>query len=229
MFRNILSMTIMAGAIAIISACEHDAYETGDGDLSYMHADYADFTISNHSVTSAITDDNTTLPLPSSLTVSSELPADTMLRRLVHYNMKDASTPIEILRLTPVSVVTPHSPDEEGTLRTDPIKLTAAWLSPNKRYLNLQLGIMTGTNTNSDAVRQLRIVCDSTHTGGHGAAFLSLRYDNANTPEYYTQDVYVSIPCPAITTANGTQADTISITVNTYSGRVTKDFLYNKE
>ncbi len=216
-------MTIMAGTIAIISACEHDAYETGDGDLSYMHADYADFTISNHTVTSAITDDNISLPLPSSLSVSSDLPNDTMLRRLVHYNMKDASAPIEILRLTPVSIITPHSPDEDGTLRTDPVKLTAAWLSPNKRYLNLQLGVMTGNNNNPDAVRQLRIVCDSTHTEGKGATFLSLRYDNANTPEYYTQDLYLSIPCSTLTTSTGMQVDTISITVNTYSGRVTKE------
>lgn len=215
----------MAGTIAIISACEHDAYETGDGDLSYMHADYADFTISNHAVTSAITDNNSSLPLPSSLTVSTELPADTMLRRLVHYNQKDASTPIEILRLTPVSIVTPHSPNEEGTLRTDPVKLTAAWLSPNKRYLNLQLGIMTGNDTSPDAVRKLHIVSDSTHTEGKGTVFLSLRYDNANTPEYYTEDVYLSIPCHTITTSDGTQADTISITVNTYSGRITKNII----
>jgi len=218
-------MTIMAGAIAIISACEHDAYETGDGDLSYMHADYADFTISNHTVTSAITDNNSSLPLPSSLTVSAELPADTMLRRLVHYNQKDDSTPIEILRLTPVSIVTPHSQNEEGTLLTDPVKLTAAWLSPNKRYLNIQLGIMTGNNTSTETVRQLRIVCDSTHTEGKGTTFLSLRYDNANTPEYYTEDVYLSIPCRTVTTSDGTQADTISITVNTYSGRITKNII----
>ena len=215
----------MAGTIAIISACEHDAYETGDGDLSYMHADYAEFTISNRTVTSAVTDNDTSLPLPSSLTVSTELPADTMLRRLVLYNQKDASTPIEILRLTPVSVVTPHSPNEEGTQRTDPVKLTAAWLSPNKRYLNLQLGVMTGNNTAPDAMQELRIVCDSTHTEGKGASFLSLRYNNANTPEYYTQDVYLSIPCRDITTSDGKQVDTISITVNTYSGRITKNII----
>lgn len=221
----------MAGTIAIISACEHDAYETGDGDLSYMHADYADFTITNHTVTSAITDDNVTLKLPSSLTVSTELPADTMLRRLVHYNQKDAAQPIEILRLTPISILTPHSTNNDGTLHTDPVKLTAAWLSPNKQYLNLQLGVMTGNNTTPDVVRQLRIVCDSTHSEGKGAAFLSVRYDNANTPEYYTEDIYISIPCSSITTTNGTQADTICITINTYSGKITKEMknILNKE
>lgn len=209
---NIKTFYIIA-AIATTLSCEHNAYETGDGDLSYMRADYADITITKHEVSNITTDNDVNLIPPHDIAVSSDLPQDTMLRRLIHYNMTAADQPIQLLRLTPVSILTPHSPDEEGTMRTDPVKLAAAWLSANRRYINLQLGIMTGNAADPSVVRSLRIVCDSTHTTGRGHAFLSLRYDNAGTPEYYTEDLYVSIPASSITSA-----DTVTITVNTYSG-----------
>ena len=216
------------GAIALICSCKHDAYETGDGDLSYMHADYADITITSHAVSSITTDSDVDLIPPHDIAVSSELPADTMVRRLVYYNMTGTDKPIEILRLTPVSILSPHSPDDEGTLRTDPVKLVSAWLSQNKRYINMQLGIMTGNATEPTRERSLRLVCDSAHAIGKGAAYLSLRYDNAGTPEYYTQDLHISIPTDILKTTEGNHADTLSLTVNTYSGKTTKVFIMSK-
>lgn len=222
---NIKTLYIIA-AIATILSCKHDAYETGDGDLSYMHADYADVTITNHTVSGITTDNDVNLVPPHDIAVSSDLPQDTVLRRLIHYNMTSADQPIELLRLTPVSVLTPHSPDEEGTLRTDPVKLVAAWVSANKRHVNLQLGVMTGNATDPASVRSMRMVCDSTHTEGRGHAFLSLRYDNAGTPEYYTEDLYISIPTSHITPTGIQPTDTVSIIINTYSGKKTKEFVF---
>ncbi len=225
MLRNtVLPTILMAGIIAVTASCNHDSYETGDGDLSYLHADYADLTIANAKVTDIITDDDVHLIPPSDLAVSSQIPPDTMLRRIIHYNMTDVSVPITLLNFTDVSIVRPHDKAEIAEMKTDPVKLTAAWLSRNRCYLNLHLGLMTGSSNGISNQQLIQFVTDSIHTGGKGAIFLSLYHDQAGIAEYYTQDTHVSLPLNDLV-HTATQPDTISVTVNTYSGTVTKVFV----
>lgn len=222
---TIIAAMTMAGAIAATSSCSNDPYETGDGALSYLHADYADITVSNATVADILTDDDVHLVQAKPLAVSSELPPDTMLRRLVHYSRTDASSAIEILQLTPVAIVMPRDPADVTVTQRDPLKLTAAWLSRNRRYLNLQLGIMVGNSAGEEALQQLQFACDSIHTEDKGAIFLSLRHDQAGMPEYYTEDVHVSLPIGRLVPQQTVEADTISLTIDTYAGRLTKLFI----
>lgn len=221
MEHNTLSKTIIIAAIiAAISSCKHNAYETGDGDLSYMHADYTDITITDGRVAMMQTDNDINLIPPYGIGVSSEIPTDTMLRRLIYYTMSDVTQPIEILKLTTVEIIRPHAENAIEEIKTDPVKLTAAWMSHNRRYINMQLGLMTGNSDDDQAIQQILMVCDSIHTDGRGAVFLTLYHDQADIPEYYTQDVHISIPLTELPI----DADTVSITINTYTGTVTKLF-----
>lgn len=229
MSRHSILPTLLLAASAILTAsCTHDAYETGDGGLSYLRADYADITVSGGKVTDIQTDDDVHLLTPQTLTVSDRLPADTMLRRLIHYNMTDASAPVEILSFTPVSILLPHDKAEITGVKRDPVRLTAAWMGRNRRYINLQLGLMVGNTDGSSAPQTVQFLRDSTHTAGRGAVFLSLYHDQAGMPEYYTEDMHISLPLASLT-PDGMRADTVSVTVNTYSGTVTKLFVRQDE
>lgn len=229
-YANTITSVIAALTIAITLSCNNEPYETGDGDLSYIHADYADITVINHRVTDIITDDDVHLTSATPLETSEDIPTDTLLRRLIHYNMPSASSTVDILKFTPVSIITPHDKAEIENMKTDPVKLTAIWLSRNHHYLNLRLGLMVGNNNGIATSQTLKVICDSTHTENEGAIFLTLYHDQANTPEYYTEEVHLSIPLEKIAIAYSEnsgmerQVDTISITANTYSGRITKIF-----
>lgn len=225
MTRNtIITAILLATVTAVTPSCNHDAYETGDGGLSYLHADYADITIAGGKVTGILTDDDTHLMPSPNLTVSSQMPPDTTLRRLIHYTMQDAAAPVEIVKLTSVSVLPPHDKTEIEEMKTAPVKLAAAWMARNQRYINLQLGLMVGNTNDTSSPQLVQIVRDSIHTHGKGAIFLTLYHDQAGMPEYYTQETHLSLPLDRLV-PEATQPDTVSITVNTYSGTVTKQFI----
>jgi len=51
-------------SLLIVSACEHDFYETGDSELSYLHTDFVEARTNELSAfASATTDDGTQLTL----------------------------------------------------------------------------------------------------------------------------------------------------------------------
>lgn len=222
--KTILRTIILAALTNLMTSCNHESYEEGEGRLSYLYADYADITITAGKVTSIITDDNARLPLPQNLAASEQLPPDTMLRRLIHYTMTDKSTAVDIVKLTDVSVLLPHGKDEIAEMKTAPVKLAAAWMARNQRYINLQLGLMVGNTNDTSSPQLVQIVRDSIHTHGKGAIFLTLYHDQAGMPEYYTQETHLSLPLDRLV-PEATQPDTVSITVNTYSGTVTKQFI----
>lgn len=221
--KTILRTVTLVVLTGFMTACSHEDYEEGEGSLSYLYADYADITIAGGKVTSIITDDNVQLTLPQNLVVSDQLPPDTMLRRLIHYIMTDKNTAVDIVKLTNVSVLLPHGKDEVVEMKTDPVQLTAVWMAQNKRYINLQLGLMVGNNDDKAQSQLVQVVCDSIHTQGKGAVYLTLYHDQAGMPEYYTQEMHISLPLDKLDDTV-TQPDTISITVNTYQGIVTKIF-----
>ncbi len=218
----------MAAAIAAILSCKHEPYETGDGDLSYMRADYADITITSKQVSHIVTDDDVSLPLPTGIAVRDDMPSDTILRRLLHYNQRDAASPIELLNITPVAVLTPHDRAGITEMKTDPVKLTGAWLSRNRRYINLHLGLMTSGAADPASPQLVQTVLDSVHTAGRGAAFITLYHDQSGTPEYFTHDVYLSLSTDNIVPSDP-QPDTVSITINTYEGVKTHVFRVKNE
>lgn len=218
-----------AGMAAALPSCESTPYETGDGGLSYMRADYADITVRKGVVTSIITDDNMTLFPPEGLSVSASMPRDTLLRALLHYNLREQTSPIELLRTTPVTVLTPHDRSEITGMKTDPVKLISMWKSRNGRYINLHLGVMCGNSEAENGRQLIQIVRDSIHTAGRAALFLSLYHDQAGIPEYYTEELHISLSTRDLTIPYADdptmQPDTVCITMRTYDGTVTKKFI----
>lgn len=197
--------------ILIISSCKQDVYETGDGDLSYMQTEYADVTLHGGYVSSIVTDKGETLPIPDKWKAQQSITTDTLLRRLLYYKT-DGKTSTELLDTKPVAILQPHTPFDIGEMKTDPVKLIAASVSANRTYANIHLGIMTGNAAEATQLLQFRL--DSEHSMNRGRRNITLYHDQAGQPEYYTQDIYLSLPF-------GTQ-DTLDITLNTYTGIIRK-------
>lgn len=199
-------------AAFVLASCSVGGYEAGEGSLSHMTAEYADITVHETKVTDIVTDADEHLRFSEELSVSGEMPTDTVIRRLLYYNKVETDAKVEILKSLPVAVVSPHEAAEMKVAKTDPVKLTSIWMAKNQRYINMQLGIMTGNDAPEDARQQLQFRRDSVSTQGKGRVFITLYHDQADVPQYYTQDKYLSIPMP--------QQDTITVRINTYSGVV---------
>ena len=105
-------------------------------------------------------------------------------------------------------------------MRTDPVKFESAWMSKSGKYINLSLYLMTGSTTDKDAVQHLAIVQDTVMVNPDQTrtAYLRLFHDQGGIPEYYSTHVYTSILTKEI------DADSVSISINTYKTPVVKMF-----
>lgn len=222
--------------IVVLASCKNESYETGDGDLSYLHADYADVTIEEGRIRKVVTDDDVVLRLAPEVKYEGE--NDTVIRRLLYYTMTEESLPVRLLKVVPVSVVCPHDASElTDGMKMDALKMVGGWVSKNKRYLNMQLGIMVGQAQEDGAKQTIMFVYDGItstpkqEAEGRGNIHLSLYHDQAGYEQYYTQDVYVSVPFDGMipkvdgTPLSNVEPDTVFVTINTYNGKVTKQYV----
>ena len=209
--RNLNTSLFFLIFLFLITACT--GYETGDGELSDMRADYADVVVKQGRVVSIVTDDGVSLDVPPSLMYAEK--NDTMLRRLLYYHQ---GSPIQLLRQVAVGIPAVVSSSDITEMKTDPVTLTASWLSADKRYVNMQLGIKCGS-TDGDIQRQVLCLClDSVSQSDAGAAWFTLYHDQADMPQYYTNDVYLSLPVSEL-------PDIIHLNINTYQGCVQRTFV----
>ena len=198
---------------ALVS-CDYTGYETGSGEYSNLRADYADIKVTQGMVTGITTDDGTSLTPPSGLQYKEN--KDTIIRCLLYYNMQDISQPIQVVGQKNVNVIIPLKWESQEKAKNDPLTLTAAWMSANKRYINMQVGLKNGSK-DEEAMQTLVIRCDSVSTYKGGAIWLTLCHDQGGIPQYYTKDILLSIPTKLL-------PDTIHLTTNTYSGQKTHLF-----
>lgn len=180
-----------------------------------MRADFVDMTIKQGKVISIVTDDDESLVVPTSLTYSAE--KDTMVRRLLYYNKDGNNTPIQVIGQQAVSIITPIDKARIKERSTDPLTLTAAWLSANRQWLNMTIGIKCGSSED-DAKQTIVLSCDSVSSNGNGAMWLTLLHNQGDMPQYYTQEYNISIPITDM-------PDTIHLSVNTYSGAITRQMI----
>ena len=105
---------------------------------------------------------------------------------------------------------------------TDPVKLQSSWLSQNKKYINLRLGVMSGKPDDAKQKQKIGIVLNKqvTHANGKKAIDLQLLHNRNQVPSYYTNILYISIP-----TTSYKSGDSIHLKVNTYQGMVEKTFV----
>lgn len=202
--------------ITVLCSCSKDAYEKGEGKYSLMRGDFAEAIVnSSKQVTGIITDDGDEFTLTTPYTAKWVTTADTTYRCMLYYNKMADKAEVLSMGQVPCVGVTPLSKFDRH-LVTDPVKFESTWMSKSGRYLNLSLLLKTGITDDSTAVQSLAIVSDTviTQPDNKRIRHLILHHDQANVPEYYSTQVYISIPTQRI------DADSVRISINSYSGEV---------
>jgi hypothetical protein len=77
---------------------------------------------------------------------------------------------------------------------------------------------MIGQTDDTTAIHQLGLLSDTLIVNPNGKRTLHvfLNHDQGKVPEYYSTQVYMSVPAPTL------DADSVSFKINTYSGIVEK-------
>lgn len=218
-----MTMVTAAVSLLIVSACEHDFYETGDSGLSYLHTDFVEARTNTASAfVEATTDDGIRLTLNPAFKTQWATEADTTYRALLYYNKVHEGV-AEPIAITPVAVLPLRLALNIPFVHTDPVGFESAWMSRNGGYLNLGLTLKTGKGDDKEATQSLGIVCDSVKQlpSGSRMFYLRLRHHQDGVPEYYSARVFASIPLEGFR-----QQDSITLDINTYKGKVRKHFAY---
>ena len=213
------SKLIIGLVLLLAVACKQENYETGDGDYSLLRADFAvAHTDASKTIDYFLTDENDQLTLQQPNQKSWASVADTFYRVMVYYNkVEDAKADVVSMTRVNVARMMPKDSLKEAEKR-DPVKLESIWLSKNKRYLNSGFYLKTGASTDDNQLHRLAIIQDTVivNADGKKTMYLWLFHDRGNVPEYYSQRSYYSIPVDTLS------VDSISLTIPTYNGMVTK-------
>lgn len=218
--------------VLFLMACENDAYRIGEGALSNMRADFVEAqTDADANAVSIETDDGEQMYFSQAVRVSWMERPDTVYRALLYYNKveaDDGTYRAEPLAMSQVLVpqIVPFE-NLEGGLKADPVDFVSSWTSRNGKYLNLELGVKTGSVDGSYGTQTLGVICLGVdeRTDGTRLVRLSLYHDQAGVPEYYTTDAYVSIAVSRLP-VEPSVGDDVSIDIETYDGTVTRTFTF---
>lgn len=218
LFR-LLAFSLLSPLSSLLLSCTQETYDTGEGEYSQIRADLVDVHVrGDKRVDYVLTDNGDSLCTQPPFTVSWIEKADTIYRALLYYNMKDGFVDGVSMGQVLVPNIKPVS-GFKGGMKTDAVHLTSLWRVPNSRYLNMRLRVMTGTVEGEKLSKQV-FGCASdtliTHADGRRTLHLRLFHDQGGQPEYYSREVYVSIPL------QGVEADTVVMRVQTYDGLVSK-------
>lgn len=224
------------------SACSNETYDTGDGSMSYLTADFADAaTDSEARFQTAKTDNGLLLSLSPSIKAEWATAADSIYRCLLYYNVEkgmpttgDASLigeatarPVSIQRVLVPQIV--DGRNAAKPLPTDPLTLETAWTSKNGRYINLGIILKTGTADGKTTAQSIGVAYTGTETNADGTKRhrLQLIHEQNGVPEYYSTSAYVSIPLYRLPFATQ-KGDEIVVSATTYDGRTERSFLLGK-
>jgi translation initiation factor 2B subunit (eIF-2B alpha/beta/delta family) len=207
-----------------LAGCTNTAYDTGDSRYSYLRTDFADAQTNNSGqLVSAVTDESSRLTFTKPLAVSWKTTADSISRVMLYYNLNaDASDSsiVEPLTAQYVYTLVPAKATTQATVSTDPVHFVSAWKSGNGAYLNFCVGVMTGKADSVEARQMIGLVLDSiAEKDHHPTYYLRFAHSQGNVPEYYTTNIYLSIPTKKMTTGSR-----VRLSLNTYKGWTTREF-----
>ena len=215
LFRLLVIITVNCQLSTLIS-CTQDAYEKGEGEYSLLRGDFAEAIVnSSKQVAKIVTDDGDEMFVSSPYTARWIAKADTTYRCMLYYNKVEGKAEVVSMGQVPCASIVPLS-QYDKELKTDPVKFESTWMSKTGRYLNLSFQLKTGVTDDTAAVQSLAIVSDTliTHPDGKQIRSLILHHDQGNVPQYYSTQVYISIP------TNRIDADSVRISINSYDGEV---------
>ena len=204
----------------VLLACTQDTYEKGEGKYSLMRGDFAEAVVNgSKQVTKIITDDGDELPLATPFTAKWVTKAHTVYRCMLYYNKVDDKAEVISMGQVPCADINTLA-EFKKPMATDPVKFESSWISKTRRYLNLSLLLKTGSTDDTTAVQSLAIVSDTliTHPDNKQTRHLILYHNQGNVPQYYSTQVYVSIPTERI------DADSVQISINSYDGEVIRKY-----
>ena len=132
-------LLLVLSLAVLFAACENDAYDAGDGALSYMRADFVEaVTDASARFVSIVTDDDERFVVSPSFECKWAEKPDTVYRALLYYNKveaPDGSVSAQPVSMSPVMTpeIRPYD-DVEELPATDPVTLVSAPnpQSPNK-------------------------------------------------------------------------------------------------
>lgn len=210
----LFSILLLFGGVGegLFCSCTSTPYEAGDGEYSYMCADFATVkTNADAQMESFLTDDNKSLRLTSPRKVEGAK-ADTTYRALVYYDV-NGTDEVQLRSMRGISVCHPFKPSEDKPMLTAPTGWESMWLSKNKSYINLAINLLVGIDNNIEEQQQHVLgVCQDSVVGRH--TYYTLYHDQHGVPEYYTLKTYLSIPI----SKDAQSGDAFTLTVNTYKG-----------
>lgn len=221
--------------VACLVACGNDPYDTGDGSLSYMRADFVEVsTNSSAEAVSAVSDDGKILTLSPAIGADWLTAKDSVYRALLYYNVAEGMDAELVGEATvkPIAVgnvIVPNVINASSGNRVypvDPVNLESMWMSKNGRYLNLDISVKVGAKDGKIGSQSIGVAYVGSYTGSDGSVVhrLVFAHGQNGVPEYYSSQAYVSIPLYRMPYAV-TKADRIEITVNDYDGKATKTFV----
>ena len=226
-FSALLLLSVLS---VITGSCGSDAYDTGQGQLSGLRADFAEAATNASSlIVSVETDDGEELPLTGAVEAAWAERPDTVYRVLLYYEKETSADgtayarPISLQQVLVPPIVGAGNVD--GEIMTDPVDFDTSWKSRNGKYLNLGLYLKIGTTDGDYGTQSIGLICDSVVVRADGTrrVALCLYHDQNGVPEYYSAETYVSIPVAALP-IQPAEGDEVSIDINTYDGVVTRMF-----
>lgn len=217
----------------LTASCEHDSYDTGEGQYSRLHTDYVTIKVRDNYVQSITTDEDKVLSLGREMKIDVE-PKDTTLRWLLYYNGTRRDEPqannnnnnenIEIVGSNPMFLLKPIDRSEVITMKTDPVTVTSVWMASNGKYLNLRLGLKTG---NSDGAAKHSVALVRSGVSGD-VVYYTLYHDQADVPQYYTQEYFFTVETLEMgreeAALAGQGKKVIDLTIQTYNGTWHRQF-----
>lgn len=238
-------------AAALLASCTTEQYDSGDGKWSYLRSDFAEVcTDAQSRMSSFTTDEQLSLQVEGTPKVSWMTTPDSTYRALVYYAAPSSSSALgsssasdpssssssstsftersaQNLASAPVKVFTVNNVlcpkikrlQTLTPLKTDPVSFVALWLSANRKYVNITFDVKTGSS-GSDADGQSigAVLTDMTRNAdGTLTAHITFCHDQGNVPQYYSSRQYASLAV-----AQMQDADSASIVINSYKGKVVK-------
>lgn len=220
MKRNFIIISVLVAFT--LFGCKEDNYDSGDGKYSYIKADFVEaHTVSIKEINYVITDDGDSLVLSPHVSADWAVKSDSVYRALLYYyNSVDNNTTMAY-SISRVPVVGYHPLSDFKEIHTDPVNFESAWVSTNRKYLNIGFYVKTGQQDASTNSQTISIINDGVVSKSDGTHELCLRmyHDQNGVPEYYSTKGYISIPI-----ANLLKGYIIHLSINTYNGMITKDF-----
>jgi len=206
----------------LLTACTQDVYEKGQGSYSLLRGDLVEAHAgADNRIDRIITDDGDTLAPVTPMAHEWGQTPDTTYRALCYYNLTETRQ-ADIVSCRPIATdtLTPRSELKNG-MKTDPVKLESIWIGKTRRYLNVSMYLKTGQTDDPKARHRIGFVSDTLLTNADATKTLHLQlyHDQGGIPEYYFSNrTYISIPLYQL------KADSISLSIQTYDGRVEKRF-----